>query len=143
MNAKHSDVQALRCADCARSDSAVTDLAPSQHLPIPVEALAGELDRVPDARGINRRQLLRGGLAGIAGVYSTKLLRAADMWDAALAQAAEPMQKSLECIFLNGGNDSLNTIVPLEASQFSAYTAARANIARAQGTSTGTQVGTT
>jgi uncharacterized protein (DUF1501 family) len=105
--------------------------------------MTGELDRVPDTRGLNRRQLLRGGLLGVASVYSTRFLRAADMWDAALAQAAEPMQKSLVCIFLNGGNDSLNTIVPLEASQFSAYTSARANIARIQGASTGTQVGTT
>jgi uncharacterized protein (DUF1501 family) len=37
----------------------------------------------------------------------------------------------------------LNTIVPLETTQFNAYTAARSNIARVVGPSTGAQVGTT
>jgi uncharacterized protein (DUF1501 family) len=140
---KSSDVHALRCADCARSDSAVTDVAPTSRLPIPVEAMSGELDAIPRSLDLNRRQLLRGGLLGVASVYSAKLLRAADMWDAALAQAAEPMQRSLVCIFLNGGNDSLNTIVPLDTAQFNAYTAARTNIARVNGPSAGGQVGTT
>jgi uncharacterized protein (DUF1501 family) len=138
-----NDVRALRCADCARSDSAVTDLRPTQTLPIPVEALAGDLDRVPTGRELSRRQLLRGGLVGVASVYSAKLLRVSDMLDAALAEAAEPMQRSLVCIFLNGGNDSLNTIVPLDATQFNAYTSARSNIARVVGASTGAAVGTT
>jgi uncharacterized protein (DUF1501 family) len=53
------------------------------------------------------------------------------------------MQKSLVCIFLNGGNDSLNTIVPIEATQFAAYNAARSNIARVLGASSATTVGTT
>jgi uncharacterized protein (DUF1501 family) len=143
MKASSSDVHALRCADCARSDSAVTDLEPTQTLPIPVEALTGELDRLPSKAELNRRQLLRGGLLGVASVYSAKLLRVGDMLDAALAEAAEPMQRSLVCIFLNGGNDSLNTIVPLETTQFDAYTKARANIARTRGASSGAQVGTT
>src|SRR4051794_37280226 len=138
-----SDVHALRCADCARSDSAVTDLQPTQSLPIPIEALSGELDRAPSIAELNRRQLLKGGLVGVASVYSAKLLRVSDMLDAALAEAAEPMQRSLVCIFLNGGNDSLNTIVPLEATQFDAYTKARANIARVKGPSAGATVGTT
>src|SRR4051812_8631418 len=138
-----SDVHALRCADCARSDSAVTDLQPTQSLPIPIEALSGALDRAPSIAELNRRQLLKGGLLGVASVYSAKLLRVSDMLDAALAEAAEPMQRSLVCIFLNGGNDSLNTIVPLEATQFDAYTKARANIARVKGPSAGATVGTT
>src|SRR3954454_5109212 len=138
-----SDVHALRCADCARSDSAVTDLQPTQSLPIPIEALSGELDRAPSIAELNRRQLLKGGLLGVASVYSAKLLRVSDVWQAALAEAAEPMQRSLVCIFLNGGNDSLNTIVPIESAQFNAYTSARANIARVIGPSTGGSVGTT
>jgi uncharacterized protein (DUF1501 family) len=143
MTTRNTDVDALRCADCARSDSAVTDLQPTQHLPIPAEALAGGLEELPSRAGLNRRQLLRGGLLGMASVYSASLLRASDIWEAALAEAAEPMQRSLVCIFLNGGNDSLNTIVPLESAQFNAYTAARSNIARVLGPSTGSAVGTT
>lgn len=138
------DVHALRCADCARSDSAVTDLRPTQHLPIPAAALSDDREGLPGrAGGLSRRQLLRGGLLGIASVYSASLLRAGDIWEAALAEAAEPMQRSLVCIFLNGGNDSLNTIVPLEGTQYAAYQAARANIARVVGPSTGGSVGTT
>src|SRR3954452_6366344 len=130
-----SDVHALRCADCARSDSAVTDLQPTQSLPIPIEALSGELDRAPSIAELNRRQLLRGGLLGVASVYSAKLLRVSDMLDAALAEAAEPMQPSFVRIFLNGGNAPPNTIVPREATQFDASTKARASIARGKGPS--------
>ena len=39
-----SEIQALKCADCARSDSAVTDLRPDSLLPIPAEALSGWRD---------------------------------------------------------------------------------------------------
>lgn len=140
-----ADVQALRCADCARSDSLVTDLAPTSALPIPVEAMMGFPDGVPHAqrtpRGLDRRAFLRNGLAGVASVYSATRLDWGSVWEAALAEAAEPMQKSLVCIFLNGGNDGLANIVPMEATQFTAYTAARSNIARIAGPSSGTQVG--
>ncbi len=95
------------------------------------------------ARGLDRRQFLRNGLVGVASVYSATQLDWSSIWEAAVAEAAEPMQKSIVCIFLNGGNDGLNTIVPVEASEFAAYQAARTNIARVLGPSTGTQVGTT
>ncbi len=75
-----------------------------------------------DARGgLDRRQFLRNGLVGVASVYSATQLDWSSIWEAAVAEAAEPMQKSIVCIFLNGGNDGLNTIVPVEASEFTAY----------------------
>ncbi|HVP02042.1 MAG TPA: DUF1501 domain-containing protein [Solirubrobacteraceae bacterium] len=148
-----ADAHALRCADCARSDSLVTDLEPTSRVPIPAEALAGFPDGVPHAkrgpRGVDRRSFLRNGLIGTAAVYSATRLDWGSMWEAALAEAAEPMQKSIVCIFLNGGNDGLNAIVPVAADQYSAYQAARSNIARITDTTTGsqassgTQVGTT
>jgi uncharacterized protein (DUF1501 family) len=142
-----AEVSALRCADCARSDSLVTDLQPTSTLPIPVEAMEGFPDGVPHTRrterGLDRRQFLRNGLVGVASVYSATQLDWSSIWEAAVAEAAEPMQKSIVCIFLNGGNDGLNTIVPVEASEFDAYTKARANIARVLGPTTGTKVGTT
>lgn len=141
------DVHALRCADCARSDSLVTDLEPTSSLPIPVEAMEGFKDGVPHARrtarGLDRRTFLRNGLVGVASVYSATRLDWGSVWEAAIAEAAEPMQKSLVCVFLNGGNDGLNTIVPVEATEHAAYQAARANIARIIGPSAGAQVGTT
>ena len=117
-----ADVNALRCADCARSDSLVTDLAPTSSLPIPVEAMDGLPRRRPDAKttargGLDRRQFLRNGLVGVASVYSATQLDWSSIWEAAVAEAAEPMQKSIVCIFLNGGNDGLNTIVPVEATR--------------------------
>ena len=124
-------VHALRCADCARSDSAATDAIPTGTLPIPMEALAGLPDGVPEKpRGINRRDFVRRGVVGVASVYGASRLDWGSIWEAAAANAAEPMQKSLVCIFLNGGNDGLNCIVPVESGQYSAYQSARSNIAR-------------
>ena len=144
---EQTEVHALRCADCARSDSLVTDLEPTSALPIPVEAMAGFPDGVPHARrtarGVDRRAFLRNGLAGVASVYSATRLDWGSIWEAAIAEAAEPMQKSIVCIFLNGGNDGLNTIVPVDGVQYPAYQAARTNIARILGPTSGAQVGTT
>ena len=36
-----TEIHALRCADCARADSADLDAHPVDLLPIPVDALAG------------------------------------------------------------------------------------------------------
>ena len=47
-----SEIQALKCADCARSDSAVSDLQPDSLLPIPADALSGWRDGTP---GLGRR----------------------------------------------------------------------------------------
>ena len=140
-----ADVHALRCADCARSDSLVTDLSPTSALPIPADALSGFPDGVPHARrterGLDRRSFLRNGMVGVASVYSATRLDWSSIWESALADAAEPMGKSLVCIFLNGGNDGLNNIIPVEASEYTAYQAARANIARIQGATSGASVG--
>jgi hypothetical protein len=93
------EVHALRCADCARSDSLVTDLQPTSALPIPVEAIEGFPDGVPSARrtprGLDRRTFLRNGLVGVASVYSATQLDWSSVWEAAIAEAAEPMQKSV------------------------------------------------
>jgi uncharacterized protein (DUF1501 family) len=142
-NANNSYFHALRCADCARSDSAVTDVRPTQRLLIPAEALAGELDGLPERGELSRRQFLRGGFIGAASVYAASMLRVSDMWEAVQADAAQPMQPSIVCIYLNGGHDGLNAIVPIDSVQFAAYNAARSNIARILGPSTSTQVGTT
>jgi uncharacterized protein (DUF1501 family) len=47
---------------------------------------------------------------------------------AAAAQTAEDY-RALVCVFLFGGNDQTNTVVPFDTSEFSAYTAARPTIA--------------
>jgi uncharacterized protein (DUF1501 family) len=70
---------------------------------------------------ITRRQLLR-GLGGVALLARLGGINA-------LAQSAPPDYKALVCIFLAGGNDGHNTIVPLTQSEFNAYKAARGSLA--------------
>jgi len=142
-----ADVKALKCADCARSDSLVSDLKPTDVMPIPADALAGFPDGVPRAKrtahGHSRRAFMRNGLIGAASIYSATKLDWTSVWESAIARADGPMQKSIVCIYLNGGNDGLNAVVPIDATNFAAYNAARANIARVLGPSGGGKVGTT
>ncbi len=70
---------------------------------------------------ISRRQLLR-GLGGTALLARLGKINA-------LAQGVPPDYKALVCIFLTGGNDGHNTVVPLTQSSFNAYKAARGSIA--------------
>jgi uncharacterized protein (DUF1501 family) len=122
----------------------VTNLVPTSRVTIPAEALAGFPDGVPRRRrGVSRRSFLAGSAIGMASIYSAAHLTWESIWDAAAAQADQPQQTALVCIYLNGGNDGLNAIVPISPSQYSGYMAARSNIARVLGPSSGSQVGTT
>jgi uncharacterized protein (DUF1501 family) len=69
---------------------------------------------------ITRRQLL-GGLGGTALFARLGRMNA-------LAQAAPPDYKALVCVFLVGGNDGHNTVIPLAQSEYNAYSAARGNL---------------
>ena len=70
---------------------------------------------------ITRRQLLNG--LGVTALLS--FLGKAN----AFAQNTPPDYKALVCVFLSGGNDSHNMIVPLTQSEFNAYKAARGSLA--------------
>lgn len=70
---------------------------------------------------LNRRRFL-GGLGSAA-------LLSRFGWMNALAQNAPPDYKALVCVFLFGGNDGHNTVVPLTQSEFSAYKSARGSLA--------------
>lgn len=72
----------------------------------------------------NRRSLLRRG----AGAGAASLL-ARFGWMNALAQSTPPDYKALVCVFLAGGNDGHNTIVPLSQAEFNAYKAGRGSLA--------------
>lgn len=73
---------------------------------------------------LSRRSFLQAGIgaAGWAGALSRFGLVDA------LAQTS-PDYRALVCVFLNGGNDGNNLIVPLDASQYQAYAAARGELA--------------
>lgn len=70
---------------------------------------------------ITRRQLL----SGLSGTALLSFLGKINV----LAQGVPPDYKALVCIFLSGGNDSHNMVVPLTPSQFTAYKAARGSLA--------------
>jgi len=70
---------------------------------------------------VSRRQWIQtlGGTALIAGLGRMNLL----------AQTTPPDYKALVCVFLSGGNDGHNTVVPLTQAEFNAYRAARGSLA--------------
>jgi uncharacterized protein (DUF1501 family) len=69
-----------------------------------------------------RRRLLAGalGLGSLAALAPLRPARAADF-------------KALVCIFLYGGNDGMNTIVPMDSERYAAYAKVRAGLALSQG----------
>lgn len=70
----------------------------------------------------SRRRLLAGalGLGGLAALAPLRSAFAADF-------------KALVCIFLYGGNDGMNTVVPLDATRYADYAKVRAGLALPQG----------
>lgn len=75
-------------------------------------------------RKISRRQLIRIGAASVG----TLALRPFGMLPA-LAQSSGPDYRALVCVFLFGGNDSNNTIVPMDDTNYQAYTSIRGSLA--------------
>lgn len=132
--------EAIRCADCARSDSLAHDLEPVDVMPISAEALEGFPDGVPRSKGMDRRQFLRTGALGMASVYAATRIDWTRAFEAAVAEGASPSNQVV-MIYLNGGNDGLNMIIP--NAEYADYAAKRPVIARLQGPSVGTQVGST
>jgi uncharacterized protein (DUF1501 family) len=131
----------MRCTECEEIELArVRDERPVQTMPVPVAALAG----LPEGRSsadVTRRRLMQGGVAGLASIYGPKLLGWESVWESVAAEAAPPDQRCLVLIYLAGGNDGLNTIVPNEANDYAAYVAARPVIHRGQGATAGGLIG--
>ena len=87
---------------------------------------------------IGRREFL--GQASCAAVGSTALfstlltLRLANALSAQTTGTGSGDYKALVCLFLAGGNDSYNMLVPTTAGEYAAYAKARANLALASDT---------
>lgn len=130
-----------RCVSCEEIELAnVHDARPSQSLPIPHMALAGFPEgRSP--RALSRRRLLQLGAAGVASVYAPRALRWESVWESAVAQAAASPNNALVLLYLAGGQDGLNAIVPVGSSDYSIYTSKRPVLHRGQGPTTGGVVG--
>lgn len=88
-----------------------------------------------ESTNISRRQFL--GQASCAGIGATSLfstllsLRLANSL-AAQSAPANSDYKALVCLFLAGGNDSFNMLVPTTAGEYSAYASVRGNLALAR-----------
>lgn len=84
------------------------------------------------ARGVafhERREFLRRGAAlSLAGIASPFALNLAALGEAAAAMAPSDY-KALVCVFLYGGNDHGNTLVPYDMASHAAYQGIRAGIA--------------
>ncbi|HEV3228853.1 MAG TPA: DUF1501 domain-containing protein [Solirubrobacteraceae bacterium] len=132
-----------RCTQCEEIDLArVRDVAPVQRMPVPRAALGG----FPTGRApyeLTRRRLLALGMAGVASVYGPRALGWESVWESVAAQAAVAPTNCLVVLYLAGGNDGLNTLVPAGAADYSSYVTARTAIHRGQGATSGGRVGST
>lgn len=134
-----------RCIVCEEAELAnVRDARPSQLLPIPRLALAG-FPEGRSQRALTRRRLLQFGAAGVASVYAPKLLGWESVWESAVAEAATtPTPNALVVLYLPGGQDGLNVIVPNSSTDYPIYVAKRPVLHRAQGpTASGGRVSST
>ncbi len=94
-----------------------------QVVPIPRAVLEGE------TAGICRRDFLRNGAVAFLTVYGASMMSWNRIWEAAAAQAATPSSDPIiVSIFLDGGNDGLNTLVPVTGADYAAYVTKRPNI---------------
>jgi uncharacterized protein (DUF1501 family) len=85
----------------------------------------------------SRRAFVRRAAAlSLAGPAAPFVMNLAAMGEAAAATAAD--YKALVCVFLYGGNDYANTLVPYDATQYAAYAAQRPGLAYAQSALAGT-----
>jgi len=78
---------------------------------------------------INRRDFLRMGCCGIAVGAAASFSRLGVINAYAQTQSD---YKALVCVFLNGGNDANNLIVPADSAGYAAYKQARAGLALSQ-----------
>ncbi len=131
---------ATRCTDCeAIALATVQDRHASQLLPIPRLAMAGFADG-RDSAALTRRRLMQFGSAGLASVYAPRLLGWQSVWESVVAEAT-PMPNAVVVLYLAGGQDGLNVIVPNSSADFARYSQMRPMIGRIQGPSAGGKVG--
>ena len=74
-----------------------------------------------------RAFLKRSGALGLAGVATPFVTSLGAIGEAAAQTASD--YKALVCVFLYGGNDYANTLVPYDTASYAQYAAARQNIA--------------
>ena len=93
-----------------------------------------------------RRDFLRVASCAAVGTLALKTtIRDLRLINAAMGQTAMTGYKALVCLFMSGGNDANNWIVPTDTTSFNEYTAIRGNLALPQTSlhslRTGTSIG--
>lgn len=68
-----------------------------------------------------RAFLQRASAVSVAGIATPWALNLAAMAEASAATAASDDYKAIVCVFLYGGNDYANTLIPYDASNYNAY----------------------
>ena len=131
----------MRCIECEEIELArVRDQRPTQTLPIPYQAMDGfPAGRTPSH--LTRRRLMQWGAAGAASIYAAKELGWEQIWESVAAAADAPEKKCVVLLYLAGGNDGLNIVLPSGGADYSAYVDARPFIHRGQGANAGGRVG--
>ena len=79
--------------------------------------------------GLSRRELLAKSACGLAGFAGLQALANLGLVSAAAAQGGGGDYKALVCVFLFGGNDSFNLLVPRDTAHYNAYAATRQGLA--------------
>ncbi len=81
----------------------------------------------------SRRLFLgQAGCAALSSVSMLNMLLNLKLANHAAAQGSPTDRKTLVCLFLHGGNDSFNMLVPRDTARHAIYTEARGNLALAQ-----------
>ena len=98
--------------------------AQGERVPLPRAILEGA------NAAVCRRDFLRNGAIGFLTVYGASSLSWGKIWEAASAQAAAgPVSDPIiVSIFLDGGNDGINTLVPIDDVNYGAYMTNRPHI---------------
>lgn len=78
-----------------------------------------------------RAFIQRASALSVAGAATPFVMNLAAMGEAAAATASD--YKALVCVFMYGGNDYANTLVPYDTAQYAAYNAARGALGYARG----------
>jgi uncharacterized protein (DUF1501 family) len=84
---------------------------------------------------LTRREFIgQASCAGIGGTALFSTLLTLRLANSLAAQTAPADYKALVCLFLAGGNDSFNMLVPTTGGEYTAYAGARGNLALARDT---------
>lgn len=89
------------------------------------------------SKSLNRRRFLgEANCAALSSVPVMNMLLNLKLANTVAAQSAQPApndRKTIVCIFLNGGMDSFNMLVPRDSARHGVYSTSRGNLALSQG----------